>query len=237
MELDLKGLGWPTVTLDNHFLMNSQRGYRANAGELGVYNPRRAGELLDQAGWKIPVKDGKPGKIRMKDGKPLTLRFVVPAGVKATDSEAQVARLMLQRIGVNVVVQAVPFNDFFGKYLIPGNFDITAFSYPGTPFPMSNSFDVFADGENIKGDDVKWYSNLGRSGSRQIDQAMYRAGSSLDDEQVTDLLNEADKLVWQKVNVLPLYQVPQNVVVRSGLANIGANGLYDLRYENIGYAS
>src|SRR5690606_30076400 len=124
----------------------------------------------------------------------------------------------------------------FGKYLIPGDFDITAFSYPGTPFPMSNSFDVFADGER-KGDDVKWYSNLGRSGSRQIDQAMYRAGSSLDDERVTDLLNEADKLIWQKVNVLPLYQVPQNVVVRSGLANIGANGLYDLRYENIGYAS
>ncbi|GIH70138.1 ABC transporter family substrate-binding protein [Sphaerimonospora thailandensis] len=237
MELDLKGLGWPTVTLDNHFLMNSQRGYRGNAGELGVYNPKRAGELLDQAGWKLTGKDGKPGKVRMKDGKPLTLRFVVPAGVKATDSEAQVTRLMLQRIGVNVVVQAVPFNAFFGKYLIPGNFDITAFSYPGTPFPMSNSFDIFADGENVKGDDVKWYSNLGRSGSRQIDQAMYRAGSSLDDTQVTDLLNEADKLVWQQVNVLPLYQVPQNVAVRSSLANIGANGLYDLKYENIGYAS
>lgn len=243
MELDLKGLGWPVVTLDNHFLMNSQAGYRSNAGELGVYNPRRAGELLDQAGWTMPDKtEGKAakkeGQFRMKDGRPLTLRFVVPAGVKVTHAQAQVTRLMLQRIGVNVVVQTVPFNDFFGKYLIPGDFDITAFSYPGTPFPMSNSFDIFADGEHVKGGGRKWYSNLGRSGSRQIDQAMYRAGSALDDAaKVAELLNEADKLVWQAVNVLPLYQVPQNVAVRSPLANIGANGLYDLRYEDIGYVS
>lgn len=232
MQVDLKGLGWPIVTLDNHFLMNSQYGYQANAGQIGAYDPKRAGQLLDQAGWKLS------GKTRVKNGKPLTLRFVVPDGIVMSGVEAGVARQMLDRVGIRVDVRKVSFNDFFGKHLIPGDFDITAFAYPSSPFPVSSAFDIYADGERGgRGDDVEWYSNLGRSGSRQIDEAMYRAGSTLDPGKVPGLLNEADRLVWKKVNVLPLYQSPQGVAVRSALANVGANGFFDLRYEDIGYAS
>ncbi|GAB3902895.1 hypothetical protein GCM10027612_68680 [Microbispora bryophytorum subsp. camponoti] len=232
MQVDLKGLGWPTVTLDNHFLMNSQYGYHANAGEIGRYDPKLAGRLLDQAGWKLS------GKTRVKNGKPLTLRFVVPDGIVMSGVEADVARQMLDRVGVRVDVRKVSFDDFFGKHLIPGDFDITAFAYPSTPFPVSSAFDIYADGENSgRGDDIEWYSNIGRSGSKQIDDAMYRAGSTLDPDKVPGLLNDADRLVWKKVNVLPLYQCPQGVAVRSALTNIGANGFFDLRYEDIGYAS
>jgi peptide/nickel transport system substrate-binding protein len=231
MQLDLKGLGWPAVTLDNHFLANSQQGYRGNAGDIGAYNPQKAGQLLDQVGWKLS------GKTRVRNGTPMNLRFVVPAGVGVSDTEAEVTRLMLRRIGVEVTIQTVPFNDFFTKYLIPGNFDITAFSYPSTPYPISNAFDVYAYGETAKGDDMKWYSNLGRTGSREIDQAMYRAGSVDDPSQTADLVNAADELVWRQINVLPLYQTPQNVAVRSTLANIGANGFYDLKYADIGFTS
>jgi peptide/nickel transport system substrate-binding protein len=229
-QLDLKGLGWPVVTLDNHFLMNDHYGYKGNAGDLGVYNPQRAGQLLDQAGWKLT------GKERTKNGKPLTLRFVIPSGVAASATEAGVARLMLQRVGVRVNVQTVPFDDFFAKHLIPGDFDITAFAYPASPYPVSSAFDIYVNGENVKGDDMRWYSNIGRSGSKQIDQAMFRAGSVQDASQVPDLVNAADNLVWKSVNVLPLYQCPQTVAVRSALANVGANGFYDLRYEDIGFA-
>ncbi|GII54847.1 hypothetical protein Pth03_32360 [Planotetraspora thailandica] len=231
MQLDLKGLGWPAVTLDNHFLSNSQQGYRGNAGDIGTYNPQKAGQLLDEVGWKMS------GKTRMRNGTPMNVRFVVPAGVGVSDTEAEVTRLMLRRIGVGVTIQTVPFNDFFTKYLIPGNFDITAFSYPSTPYPISNAFDVYAYGENTKGDDMKWYSNLGRTGSREIDQAMYRAGSVSDPGQIAELVNAADELVWRQINVLPLYQSPQNVAVRSTLANVGANGFYDLRYADIGFTS
>ncbi|MEZ0076664.1 ABC transporter family substrate-binding protein [Planotetraspora sp. GP83] len=231
MQLDLKGMGWPVVTLDNHFLANSQQGYQSNAGALGAYNPQQAGKMLDQAGWKLS------GKTRQKNGKPLNLRFVIPSGVGVSDIEAQVTRLMLRRIGVGVTIQTVPFTDFFTKYLMAGNFDITAFSYPSTPYPVSNAFDVYANGETAKGDDKKWYSNLGRSGSRQIDQAMYRAGTLFDQWRVYDLINSADDMLWREVNVLPLYQTPQNVAVRSTLANVGASGFRDLKYTDIGFTS
>lgn len=224
---DLQGLDWPTTPLNNHFFMNTQEGYQDNAGDLGVYDPARAGRLLDEAGWKLA------GEVRQKDGKPLALRFVVPSGVQVSKSEAELAQNMLGQIGVKISIQAVPSDDFFTKYVIPGNFDITAFSYIGTPFPVSSSYGIYANSPDGK----TWNANFGRTGSKAIDDAMDKAGQSLDPVQARAAANAADRLIWQEVNVLPLYQRPQNVAVRVTLANVGARGFYDLRYEDIGFTA
>jgi peptide/nickel transport system substrate-binding protein len=34
---------------------------------------------------------------------------------------------------------------------------------------------------------------------------------------------------------VPLYQRPQLVAAKAALANVGARGFYDLRYEDIGF--
>ncbi|MEV0384085.1 ABC transporter family substrate-binding protein [Nonomuraea sp. NPDC050643] len=224
-QSDLQGLDWPITLLNNHFFMNTQEGYQDNAGELGTYNPDKAKRLLDAAGWKIS------GQVRQKDGKPLDLRFVVPSGVQVSKSEGELAQSMLARIGVKLSIKAVPSDDFFTKYVIPGNFDITPFAYIGTPFPISSSYGVYANvapGGN-------WNANFGRTGSQAIDQAMSRAAQSLEPARARTETNAADRLLWEEVNVLPLYQRPQNVAARQTLANVGARGFYDLRYEDIGF--
>ncbi|NUW30680.1 ABC transporter family substrate-binding protein [Nonomuraea sp. SMC257] len=224
-QSDLQGLDWPITPLGNHFFMNTQEGYQDNAGALGAYDPARAKQLLDQAGWKVA------GAVRQKDGRPLALRFVVPSGVQVSKSEAELVQSMLSQIGVQVSIQAVPSDDFFTKYVIPGNFDLTAFAYIGTPFPVSSSYGIYANAPDGK----TWNANFGRTGSQAIDDAMNKASQSLDPAKARVATNEADRLIWQEVNVLPLYQRPQNVAVRSSLANVGARGFYDLRYENIGF--
>ncbi|SEG42493.1 peptide/nickel transport system substrate-binding protein [Nonomuraea solani] len=224
-QSDLQGLDWPTTLLNNHFFMNTQEGYQDNAGELGTYQPEKAKQLLDAAGWKLN------GAVRQKNGKPLDLRFVVPSGVQLSKSEGELAQSMLAQIGVKLTLQPVPSDDFFTKYVIPGNFDITPFAYIGTPFPISSSYGIYADapsGEN-------WNANFGRTGSAAIDEAMSRAGQSLDPDRARTETNAADRLLWPEVNVLPLYQRPQNVAVRQALANVGARGFYALRYEDIGF--
>ncbi|MDF2710253.1 ABC transporter family substrate-binding protein [Nonomuraea muscovyensis] len=226
-QSDLQGLDWPTTPLNNHFFMNTQDGYQDNAGDLGAHDPARAGKLLEEAGWKLA------GAVRQKDGKPLDLRFVVPSGVQVSKSEAELAQTMLGQIGVKVTIQAVPSADFFTKYVIPGNFDITAFSYIGTPFPVSSSYGIYADSPDGK----TWNANFGRTGSKAIDDAMNKAAQSLDPARAREAVNEADRLIWQEVNVLPLYQRPQNVAVRATLANVGARGFYNLRYEDIGFTA
>ncbi|MEV5557484.1 ABC transporter family substrate-binding protein [Nonomuraea wenchangensis] len=226
-QSDLQGLDWPIALLDNHFFMNTQEGYQDNAGEYGAYDPARARRLLDAAGWRLD------GAVRRKNGKPLELRFVVPSGVQISKQEGELAQSMLAQIGVKLTIRSVPSGDFFTSYVIPGNFDITPFSYIGTPYPVSSSFGIYANAPDGK----TWNANFGRTGSAAIDEAMSRAAQSLDPAEGRSLANAADRLLWQEVNVLPLYQRPQNVAVKETLANVGARGFYDLHYENIGFTA
>ncbi|MEU6729978.1 ABC transporter family substrate-binding protein [Nonomuraea wenchangensis] len=226
-QSDLQGLDWPIALLDNHFFMNTQEGYQDNAGEHGAYNPARARQLLDAAGWRLD------GAVRRKNGRPLELRFVVPSGVQISKQEGELAQSMLAQIGVKLTIRSVPSGDFFTSYVIPGNFDITPFSYIGTPYPVSSSFGIYANAPDGK----TWNANFGRTGSAAIDEAMSRAAQSLDPAEGRSLANVADRLLWQEVNVLPLYQRPQNVAVKETLANVGARGFYDLHYENIGFTA
>ncbi|GGK99798.1 hypothetical protein Sme01_37750 [Sphaerisporangium melleum] len=226
---DLQGLGWSSIPLHNHFFMNTQVGYQDNAGDLGRYDPAKAERLLDAAGWH------RASPTRRKDGKRLTLRFVIPSGLPLSKSEAELAQAMLRRIGVTVTVQSVPSDDFISKYVIPGNFDIAPFSYIGTPFPISSSYGTYADHTRGADGNMRWNANFGRSGSPQIDAAMRKASSDLNPVRARRDANEADKLIWREVNVLPLYQRPQNWGVKATLANIGAPGFYTLEYADIGY--
>src|SRR5690606_24751979 len=104
---DLSGLGVPVRTLGNHFYVAAQAGYGGNSGEFGVPGPGRAGRLLDEAGWR------RRGRYRVKDGRTLALRFVVPSGVPIGKREGELARALLERIGVRVDIEPVPADDVF----------------------------------------------------------------------------------------------------------------------------
>jgi peptide/nickel transport system substrate-binding protein len=226
VESALQDLDWPIRTLGNHFLMNSQKGYRDNSGDLGSYDPARARELLDDAGWHL--SDGH----RTKDGRTLTLRFVIPTSVASARNEAELVQAMLAEIGIAVDIRPVAATDFFDKYVTPGAFDLVPFSWLGTPFPASSMRSIFV---RPSGADIQ--QNFARIGTASIDQALDQAGRELDPAKAHTLIQTADRLIWQQVTVLPLYQRPQLIAVRANLANFGARGFQDLSYEDIGYTS
>ncbi|MFJ9413628.1 ABC transporter family substrate-binding protein [Streptomyces sp. NPDC101227] len=218
---DLKGLGWKPSTLDNHLLVDNQKGYQNNAGELGKYDPKAAGKLLDEAGWKLS------GKIRKKDGKELSLRFVIPSGTPASTNEGSMLTQMYQQIGVKLQVQTVPTNDFFDKYITPGDFDITPYTLLGTPFAASGSTNIYA---------AKGGNNTARIGSKKLDDLLIAASTNAADPAgALKQTNQADAEAWQVAGVLPLYQRPDIAAINKKLANMGALGMTDPVYERIGF--
>jgi peptide/nickel transport system substrate-binding protein len=225
VKADLTGLPWPARTMDNHFLVNTQAGYKSNSGEIGQYNPDKAKQLLDQAGWK------QNGAFRQKGGKTLDLRFVIPTGVPASKQEGELTQAMLKDVGIKLDINAVPSDDFFDKYVTPGNFDITPFSWLGTPFPVSSAQSIYA---NPHGDQIQ--QNYARVGSPKIDDLMTQAAASLDQNQAFNLINQADALIWQEVHSLVFYQRPQMTAVRKNLANVGSYGFAQPDYTKIGFA-
>jgi len=231
-KADLTGLPWPARTMDNHFLVNTQAGYKANAGTIGQYNPDKAKQMLDAAGWK----QGSGG-FRTKGGKTLELRFVIPTGVAASKQEGELTQAMLKDVGVKLDVRSVPSDDFFDKYVSTGNFDITPFSWLGTPFPISSAQSIYANPTKDANGELQIQQNFARVGSKEIDDLMDKAEETLDQNEAFDLINQADTLVWNEVHSITFYQRPQMNGVNKNLANVGSYGFAQPDYTKIGFMS
>ena len=222
-------LGVEAKPLQNHIFMLSQRGYQDNAGILSSPDVNGARNLLDDAGWKLE------GNIRKKDGKPLVVRFVVPNGVASSNQVAELVRAMLDGIGVRVDVMSVPTQDFFKLYIVPGNFELTVFSFLGKPFPISSNKPSFVSPKPGKGGELDFQQNFARIGTPQIDALFDEATSEFDEQKAIDLANQIDAALWGEVHSLPLYQRPDIAATRSQLANFGAFGFASVVYEDIGF--
>jgi peptide/nickel transport system substrate-binding protein len=222
-------LGVEAKPLQNHIFMLSQPGYQDNAGILSSPDVKAAGNLLDDAGWKLD------GNVRKKDGKPLAVRFVIPNGVASSNQIAELVRSMLDGIGVRVDVTPVPTPDYFKQYINPGNFDLTVFSFLGKPFPISSNKASYVSPKPGKNGELDFLQNFSRIGTPRIDALFDEATSEFDERKAIDLANQIDAAIWDEVHSLPLYQRPDIAATRSQLANFGAFGFASVVYEDIGF--
>lgn len=224
---DLKDLDWPIQTLNNHLYMNTHKGYVDNSGELGKYNPEKAKQLLDAAGWKLE------GETRKKDGKEMDLRFIIPAAYPLAKQEGELVQAMLKEVGVKVTVTPVPDDKFFDDYIIPGNFELVPFSWLGTPFPNNALPQIY---KQPTGPD-NYGSNFPRTGTPELDALGEQAAGEMDPQKAIDLGNQADKLIWDLVHTIPLYQRPDIFASKKSLANFGAFGYADKDWASVGFTN
>ncbi len=224
-------LGVPAEPLNNHIYMANQWGYRDNSGDLGRHGPEKAKATLDGAGWKVAGGGG----VRVKDGKELAVRLVIPSQVAVSKQEAELVQGMLGDVGFRVSIVSVPSADFFERYITPGNFDITVFSWIGTVAPVSSAKSVYAQPIVAQDGQLDVRQNYARVGSDQIDSLFDQATAEFDEEKVIQLANQIDDLIWRQVHSLTLYQRPEIVALKEGLANLGAFGFASRHYEDIGY--
>ncbi|MGH9041716.1 MAG: ABC transporter family substrate-binding protein [Acidimicrobiia bacterium] len=225
----LTPLGFEAKPLNNHIFMTNQEGYQSNAGDLEEVDTEAAGKLLDEAGWT------QSGDVRMKDGKPLKIRFVIPTNVATSAQESQLVQQMLKAIGVQVDIAAVPLDDFFEKHINPGNFEFTVFSWLGTVFPISSSKSIYAKPKPGPDGGLVIQQNFARVGSDELDALFDKATRIFDAEEAAKVGNRIDKMIWDEVHSLTLYQRPEIIAAKATLANFGAFGFATAIYEDIGF--
>ncbi len=210
------GLVDKPVPLNNHIYVAGQEGYQDNS--IG-FDPEAAKRELDALGWRLN------GQFREKDGRRLTIRDVY-YDAQSTGQIGQVAQNNLAQIGVDLQLVPVAGGKLFSDFVTPGNFDVVQFAWGGDAFPLSGLTQIYASqGE----------SNYGKIGTPEIDAKIEQTLSELDQAKARTLANEVDKLLWQEVFSLPLFQAAGNVAVRSTLANFGPAGIGDLNYTAIGF--
>ena len=170
-KADLTGLpvGTPQ-TLDNHIFVNSQAGYQNNSGDVGKYSPDAANKALDDAGWA----KGSDG-IRAKGGQQLKVRVHDPGrrGLQQERGRADAVDDAGDRRQARHHDGAV--ERLLRQVRHPRNFDITPFSWIGTPFPGGGSKDIYVCKKGSSGG-----SNFTATCDPTIDQDFADALSSLD---------------------------------------------------------
>lgn len=216
-------LGGNPTPLQNHFFMKNQAPYKETCGQFCNYDAAKAKSLLESAGWT------KKGDYYQKNGKTLALAITIPTQTPNSKAEAEIAQNTLKAVGIKLTLQTVPTDDFFAKYVNVGKFQLTTFTWIGTPFPVGGALSIFKYNPKVRG------QNYGFGGSEQINTLLAKAASSATTDEENTLANDASTAMWDNAAWLPLYQKPQATAVNSKLVNIGANGFADIHYENIGY--
>ena len=234
---DLAGLPGEFTPLNNNLFVMGQTGYVDQAAATGIdYNPEAAKKKLEEAGWALNSSSG----FYEKDGKQLDVEFAVLGGVKASENEGIQAQSSLKQIGVNLTLRTVDTTKDWPAVLVEHKFDIIAFSWIGTPYPLANIGQIYGGGIDEKSG--KWKANDSNFAQLEIeglDALKQQIDTEMDPAKRLDLGNQAAELIWKAGHTLPLYQRPMLIGVRDGLANIGAVGMaqHNQNWEDIGFVA
>jgi|LakMenEpi03Aug12_release.lakeMendotaPanAssembly.Ray.scaffolds.fasta_scaffold41543_6 peptide/nickel transport system substrate-binding protein len=211
----------PKVTsMDNHIFVKGLACYKNNSGALGEYNLQLADQLLDKAGWLLV------GGKRTKNGVVMDLKVTIPAAVPTSAQEALMIVSMLKPLGIDLTVDVVPSDPFFDDYVLPGNYDMTIFTWLGTPLPISSASSIFkTDGDQ----------NYGKIGSAAIDKLFVEANSVLDPDKRCAAVTKADALIWKLGHSIIMYQRPNIIGIDAKVANMGAWGFTSADWTKVGF--
>jgi peptide/nickel transport system substrate-binding protein len=196
------------------------------------YNPTRAKQLLDQAGW-VPGSDG----IRVKNGVRASLKITTTTGDKIREEIEQVLIDEWRQIGVALEVSNIPSSVLFGSWSANsprkrGNFDINMYASSPDIDPQETVAQRFGC-ENIPRPENNGLGfNYYRYCDSQTDQLIKQAGSVVDQDKRKQLysailkrVNDAHISVW-------LYNRANIDAYRSNVGGYKDNGWDNLTWNS-----
>lgn len=180
----LRGHGVPTDTM-----LAQAHWARAENLPSYPYDPAKAKQLLDQAGFKDPDGDGP--RTRFK------LVFKTSTDAEA-NLRAQMIQQMLRQVGIEVEIQSSEFGTFFedvGK----GNFDMYSLSRNGVQDPDFYYVIFFSKNTPPEGQNRGYYNNP------RIDQLLMEGRATFDRGKRKEIYGEVQKILQEDLPYVSLY--------------------------------
>ena len=195
------------------------------------YNPTKAKQLLDQAGW-VPGSDG----IRTKNGVRASLKITTTTGDKIREEIEQVLIDEWRQIGVALEVSNIPSSVLFGSWSAnsprkKGNFDVNMYASSADIDPQQTIAQRFGCDNIPRSENNGAGFNYYRYCDAQTDQLIQQAGSIVDQDKRKQLysaivkrLNDAHISVW-------LYNRSSIDAYRSNVGGYKDNGWDNLTWN------
>jgi len=98
--------------------------YNPNVRDI-EYNPKRAAELLAEAGWREKNSEG----ILVKDGKTFKFTILTNQGNQQRLMSAQIIQQRLRQVGVDVKIRIVEWATFLKEFIDKGKFEVVMLAW------------------------------------------------------------------------------------------------------------
>jgi peptide/nickel transport system substrate-binding protein len=165
---------------------------------LTPYDPSKAKQLLEAAGWKIG-----PDGIRVKNGQRLSLQFPYYTGSASADNSVEFIRQALHAVGVEIQTRKFAPAVFFAPYqqngiVYGGKWDMTTFSWQALPVAdISNNWEcnqIPPNGQNVT-----------RFCNNELDALLEEVKGTYDEAKQRSLLDRELKIIAANVPTIVLY--------------------------------
>ncbi|MBE3596363.1 MAG: ABC transporter substrate-binding protein [Hydrogenibacillus sp.] len=166
------------------------------------YDPEKAKQLLDEAGWKL----GNDG-YRYKDGKKLTLHFTASSPNPVNDALVPIAKENYKDLGIDFIAEQLDFNAMVQK-MEKGDYDMAFLAVSLTPDPDPSQH-FHSNGADAK--QVFHYSNP------EVDKLIEAGIKELDQAKRKEIYQQLFKLLNEDVPYIVMYQRYNMNVISSRL--------------------
>ena len=195
------------TVLNNRMYIPSSPDYADNSGDYGTRDIEAAKALLTESGFTFNA-DG----IAEKDGETLTLRLGRRDPNPRRQSTNELTAASCKEAGFDLVDDAA--EDFNAVRLPASDYDIALFAWVATAALSSNtSLYVAGGGQNWNG-----YNNP------EIQTLFDQANVEFDAAKRADLMNQIDKIMWDDMATLPLFQFQELVSASDLVTGVVYNG-------------
>lgn len=197
--------------LGNAMIMQQQEGYEDHTEQFnyGLGDADAATEILEDAGYTI-----EDGQLYTPGGEAVpALRSVYSVGNAIREDTMQVIAAALGPLGISLALEST---DALGDSLAdnePYGYDLMVVGFTGQPFLGSNAFKRFTTGTGYN----PYYS------SPELDDLVNQSLEATDQDDVIDLINQADEILIHDLLLLPLYQKPSLLAYVNDLGNARDN--------------
>lgn len=186
------------------------------------YDPARAGQLLDEAGWKA----GAGSLRRNAKGEPLVLELGTTAGNRTRELVAQVLQAQWKKIGVDVRLKTEPPRVFFGETVTKRKFPHLAmfawYSAPeSVPRSTQHSTMIPTQQNNWAGQNYTGYANP------RMDGLLDAIEVELDKDRRKALWREMQALYATDLPALPLFFRADAFILPKALKGVVPTGHND----------
>jgi len=173
------------------------------------YDPVKAGQLLDAAGWKMGA-DGR----RHKNGKTLSLRYSTTARNNWRAQDELIALTDYQQLGIDLRIINYPADTYFGSILPSGQYDIGEFENNAYYDPDISIYNAFASSQvPPHGGNWGWYINP------TYDKLIAQEESTADQSQRKVIFSKMQQVMHDQLPSLWYYDPPNIYEYSNSLHN------------------